>query len=78
MKENLKALLKLEDQGLDLDLFYNISVSTKEVALQGNMSYDTLKTLGEKHGIIVQSELDSGFLRGNFEVDEVAFRVTLT
>jgi hypothetical protein len=78
MKENLKALLRLEDQGLDLDLFYNISISTKEVALQGNMSYDTLKILGEKHGIIVQSELDSGFLRGNFEVDEVAFRVTLT
>lgn len=78
MKENLKALLRLEDQGLDLDLFYNISIITKEVALQGNMSYDTLKILGEKHGIIVQSELDSGFLRGNFEVDEVAFRVTLT
>lgn len=78
MRKKLGALLKLEDQGLDLDLFYNISISSSDVGLQGTMSYELVKTLGEIQGIIVQSELDSGFLRGNFEVDEVTFRITLT
>lgn len=78
MKEKLDTLLRLKDQGLDLDLFYNISISTSEVALQGDMNYDIIKILGERYGVIVQSELDSGFLRGKFQIDEVNFRITLT
>ena len=78
MRKKLGALLNLEDAGLDLDLFYNVSISNREVTLQGDMSFDIIKVLGERSGVILKTELDSGFLRGNFEVDEIKFRVTLT
>lgn len=79
MKERLNTLQELVDKGLDLDLFYHVSFDNNgTISLQGGMKYDTIRILGEKHGVVFQNETDSGFLRGGFDYNGTNVRFVLS
>ena len=79
MKEKLNVLQELVDKGLDLDLFYHVSIDNNgTISLQGGMNYDIIRTLGEKHGVVFQNETDSGFLRGGFDYNGTNVRFVLS
>jgi hypothetical protein len=79
MKEKLNVLQELIDKGLELDLFYNVSLDSNGIiSLQGDMRYETVKLLGEKYGVVLQNETDSGFLRGSFDHNGTKVRFVLS
>jgi len=77
MVENrISALLGISEFGLDINVFYNVSVCQTDISLQGYMNRDTVDMLS-KFGVTLTSA-NNGFLYGEFYVQGVKFRIVLT
>ena len=73
MKKNYQAL-----SGINLVLFYAVTIYEYNVKLQGEQSNQTNKYLSQMFNVSNWRVTESGYIEASFEIDGVKVEVTLT
>lgn len=73
MKRNYEAL-----SGINLELFYAVTIHKYNVKLQGEQSIQTTKYLSQMFNVSNWRVTESGFIETSFEIDGVKVEVILT
>lgn len=73
MKKNYQAL-----SGINLELFYAVTIYEYNVKLQGEQSNQTTKYLSQMFNVSNWRVTESGYIETSFEIDGIKIDVTLT
>ncbi len=73
MKKNYQAL-----SGIDLKLFYAVTIYSYGVRLQGDNSGVTVRYLQKNYNVSNWSVMENGYLESSFEIDGIKLDITLT
>lgn len=73
MKKHYEAL-----SGINVELFYAVTIYEYNVKLQGEQSNQTIKYLSQMFNVSNWRVTESGFIEASFEIDGIKIDVTLT
>jgi hypothetical protein len=73
MKKNYEAL-----SGINLELFYAVTIYEYDVRLQGQNSDKTIRYFQKNYNVSNWNSTESGYLEASFVIDELKVNLVLT
>jgi hypothetical protein len=73
MKKNYEAL-----SGINLELFYAVTIYKDDVRLQGQNSDKTIQYFQKNYNVSNWNSTESGYLEASFVIDELKVNLVLT